>query len=149
MTTGKTSGDESADAKVTRILGTADPHGSTGVIERLLLAAGEQRVDALAVVGDIGGGGDYRHLFGALARTSWPVFWVPGPADVPLDRCMQEARDLERGYALVRAHGSVVSAAGGLLFAGFGGEITEDPPGRGPEKRLHFARWEVEYRLGA
>jgi len=56
-------------------------------MERLLAAADDHDVDAIALLGDLG---DLRgertngySFFHALARASRPVFWVPGAADVP------------------------------------------------------------------
>lgn len=133
-----------------RILCAADPSGSVDAIERLLLAADEQGVDAVALLGDIGEHGDgYRTVFGALARVGCPVFWVPGADDAPVDRYLQEAANIETAFPLLRGvHGTAAISSDGLLFAGLGGEISDDPrQPRDERESLSYPRWEAEYRL--
>jgi hypothetical protein len=74
------------------ILCAADPCGSVDMIARLVGAADQHQVDPVAMVGDIGQRGDgYRAVFRAFARARCPVFWVPGPGDVPVERYLREA----------------------------------------------------------
>jgi hypothetical protein len=139
-----------ASERVNRILSAADPSGSVEAIERLLVVADEQGVDAVAVLGDIGERGDgYRGVFAALARARCPVFWVPGPGDVPVERYLQEASNIETAFPLLRGvHGTAAAASSGVLFAGFGGEISDDPrQPRDERQKLCYPRWEPEYRL--
>jgi hypothetical protein len=139
-----------ASERVNRILCAADPSGSVEAIERLLVVADEQGVDAVAILGDIGERGDgYRGALGALARARCPVFWVPGPGDIPVERYLQEAFNIETAFPLLRGvHGTAAAASGGVLFAGFGGEISDDPRQRRDERqKLSYLRWEAAYRL--
>lgn len=56
---------------VNRILCAADRKGSPESIDQRLAAAGQRGVDAIAVVGDIGGDGDgERDVFRALGHAS-------------------------------------------------------------------------------
>jgi hypothetical protein len=75
-------------ARVTRILCAADPRGSRAAVERLLAAADDAGVQAVCVVGDLGGEtdavGTYRALFGGLGKAERPAYWVPGPTDAPV-----------------------------------------------------------------
>jgi uncharacterized protein len=133
-----------------RILCGADPSGSVDAVEQLLLAADEQSVDAIALVGDIGEHGHgYRAVLGALARARCPVFWVPGASDAPVDRYLQEASNIETAFPLLHGvHGTAAASSDGLLFAGLGGEISDDPrQPRDERERLSYPRWEAEYRL--
>jgi len=133
-----------------RILCAADPGGSVDAIGQLLLAADEQSVDAIALLGDIGAHGDgYRAVFSALLRARCPVFWVPGAGDAPVERYLQEAANIETAFPLLRGvHGTAAASADGLLFAGFGGAISDDPTQPRDElERLAYPRWEAEYRL--
>jgi Icc-related predicted phosphoesterase len=135
---------------VNRILCAADPGGSVDMIEGLLVASDQHNVDAVAMIGDLGERGDgYRSVFHALGRASCPVFWVPGPSDAPVERHLQEAFNMETAYPLLRGvHGTAANASGELLFAGFGGEISDDPQHRREEReKLSYPRWEPEYRL--
>jgi Icc-related predicted phosphoesterase len=120
------------------------------MIARLFGAADQHEVDAVAVVGDIGQRGDgYRAVFREFARARYPVFWVPGPGDVPVGRYLREAFSIETAFPLLRGvHGTAASASGELLFAGFGGEINDHPGhDRDEREKLTYPRWEAEYRL--
>jgi uncharacterized protein len=135
---------------VNSILCAADPGGSIAMLERLVLAADQHKVDAVAIVGNLDDRGEnYRAVFHALGRAGCPVFWVPGPADAPVEHHLHEAFNVETAYPHVRGvHGTAVKASGELVFAGFGGEISDDPRQRRDEqRRLSYPRWEPEYRL--
>lgn len=139
-----------ASGHTNRILCAADPSGSPDAIEELLAAADEHSVDAIALVGDIGEhDAGPRHVFRKLALAACPVFWVPGPGDVPVERYLQEASSIETAFTGVRGvHGTVASAPGGLLFAGFGGRVNDDlGQARDERERLSYPRWEAGYRL--
>lgn len=139
-----------ASDRVNRIICAADPSGSVEVIDRLLVAADEHNADAVAMLGDIGAAGDgYRGVFGALARAACRVFWVPGADDVPVERYLQAAFNIETAFPSLRGvHGTAAAASGGVLFAGFGGEISDDPRRQRDEReKLSYPRWEPEYRL--
>jgi hypothetical protein len=88
-------------------------------------------------------------VFGALARARCPVFWVPGPGDVPVERYLQEAFNIETAFPLLRGvHGTAAAASRGVLFAGFGEEGSDDPRQPHDERqKLSYPRWEAEYRL--
>jgi Icc-related predicted phosphoesterase len=138
---------------VTRVLCAAGPQGSAEAVERLLQAAGDLDVQAVAVVGDLGGGpdraADYRALFQALGHAGWPAYWVPGPADAPIEEYLREAQNIEVVFPYVRGvHGTMAFAPGHVLVAGFGGEVSDDPDApRDETARLRYPRWEPEYRL--
>lgn len=132
-----------------RILCAADPRGSPEATTSLLNAADRADVDVIALGGDLACHDGYGELFRALAAANRPVFWVPGPGDAPIDRCLREAHSFEAAFpSLHGVHGTAAFASGELIFAGFGGEVSDDPmEPRDEEQRLRYPRWEPEYRL--
>jgi Icc-related predicted phosphoesterase len=137
---------------VTRVMCAADPGGSLEAIEALLEVAEEADVHALALVGDLqSGGGDdgLRGIFKLLARADRPAYWVPGPGDAPVERFLRESANIEIVAPFLRGvHGTVAFAGAHVLFAGFGGEVSDDPMAKRDEvDRLSYPRWEPEYRL--
>jgi Icc-related predicted phosphoesterase len=141
-----------ANGRVTRIICAADPRGSAAAVEQLLEA--EPDADALALVGDLGGGDDRQHsyqsIFKALAEGRRPAYWVPGPADAPVEDYLREAANIEIVRPDLRGvHGTAALGPDGhVVFAGIGGEVSDDPEAAREEReRLRYARWEAEYRL--
>jgi Icc-related predicted phosphoesterase len=138
--------------RVTMILCAAAPRGVSPALEHLVEAA-RQRDDlhALVLLGDLGTGDPaaYRALFRLLASTELPTYWVPGPGDAPVDHYLREAYNVEVVFPLLRGlHGTMAFAPGHVLFAGFGGEVSDDPDAaRDETTRLSYPRWEPEYRL--
>ena len=67
----------------------------------------------------------------------------------PVDRYLHEAANIETAFPLLRGvHGTAAISSDGLLFAGLGGEISDDPRHpRDERERLSYPRWEAEYRL--
>jgi Icc-related predicted phosphoesterase len=136
--------------RVNRILCAAEPGGSAAAVGRLLSLADEQGVDAVALVGDLGGPEHrYRELFRALGESGRRVFWVPGAGDAPADRYLREVHTIEIAFPQLRGvHGTVAFAPGGVLVAGLGGTISDDPDAERDElAQLRYPRWEAEYRL--
>jgi len=135
--------------RVTKILCAAEPRGVGPALQHLV-EAGRQRDDvhALAVVGDLGTGDPaaYRTLFRRLASAELPTYWVPGPGDAPVDHYLREAYNVEVVFPLLRGlHGTMAFAPGPVLFAGFGGEVSDDPDAaRDESARLSYPRWEPE-----
>jgi hypothetical protein len=139
--------------RVTRVLCIADPGGSAEAVEHLLAAAPDLGIGAIVLIGDVGGGPDrvasYRSVLYALATVDCPAFWVPGPGDAPVGELMQEAHGAEVVLPSLRnIHGTVAYAPGPVVFAGLGGEISDDPGAPREElSRLRYPRWEPEHRL--
>jgi Icc-related predicted phosphoesterase len=142
-----------ASHQLTRILCAADPRGDVAAVERLLAAPADPPVDAIAVVGDLAAGGareSYRAVFRALGAAGLPTFWVPGPGDAPVAAYLHEAHDVSIVHPdLHGVHGTAAVAPDGhVIFAGFGGDVDDDPEGARDElERLRYPRWEPEYRL--
>jgi Icc-related predicted phosphoesterase len=138
-----------ARQRVTRVLCAADPGGSAQALEALIDATEDRDVHALALVGDLGGEDGLRGLFKALIRAGLAAFWVPGAGDAPLADYLREAANTEIVAPFLRGvHGTAAFAGGHVLFAGFGGEVSDDPDApRDETDRLVYARWEPEYRL--
>lgn len=143
-----------ASHRVTHVLCAAEPHGSVAALERLADVARDRDVHAIALVGNLGGGGNpgpevYRALIRALAQSGLPSYWVPGPEDAPIDAYLREAYNMELVFPLLRGvHGTAAYAPGPVLFAGLGGEVSDDPNApREERERLRYPRWEAEYRL--
>jgi uncharacterized protein len=136
--------------RVTRILCAADAGCGDGV-ERLVDVAEDREIDAVVLVGDLctEGAEGYRALFKALARSGLPTYWVPGPGDAPVHDYLREAHNMEVAFPFLHGvHGTVAFGPGYVLFAGLGGEVSDDPNGpREEQERLRYPRWEPEYRL--
>jgi Icc-related predicted phosphoesterase len=138
--------------RVTRVLCAADPAGSLDAIEALLRASQEADTQAIALVGDLQGGAGDDELSGILklfARAGEATYWVPGPGDAPVDRFLRESANAEIVAPFLRGvHGTVAFAGGHVVFAGFGGAVSDDPLApREETDRLSYPRWEPEYRL--
>lgn len=73
--------------RVRKILAINEPRGQVEEVGRLLGAAREEGVDALALLGDLGAGGgagaEYAELLRKVGEAKLPAFYVPGPGDVP------------------------------------------------------------------
>jgi uncharacterized protein len=138
-----------SEQRVNRILCAANPRGSVEAIEQMLATAGERRADAITLAGNIGDDDGGRDVLRALSRAQLPVYWVPGPRDAPVDRYLRDALNIEIACPLLHCvHGTFAYASGGVLVAGMGGEISDDPEEpRQEQTRLRYPRWEVEYRL--
>jgi Icc-related predicted phosphoesterase len=139
--------------RVTRVLCAADPRGSAEALDALGAVVEEHDVQALCVVGDLSGETDgvegYRSVFHALGNIGLPAFWVPGPDDAPITDYLREAYNMEVVHPFLHGvHGTAAFADGHVLFAGFGGEVSDDPDAERDEvSRLSYPRWEPEYRL--
>jgi Icc-related predicted phosphoesterase len=131
----------------------AEPRGSEEALARLLEVAGASDVQALALIGDLSDGEhkaeSYRSLFKTLGHARLPAYWVPGPGDAPVHGYLREAQNIEIGFPFLHGvHGTAAFAPGYVLFAGVGGDISDDPDGEREELgRLRYPRWEPEYRL--
>jgi Icc-related predicted phosphoesterase len=142
-----------ASQRVTRVLCLAEPRGSADALERVLSTIEEHDVQAVAVVGDLtrgdGAAESYRSVFRGLASAGLPTYWVPGPGDAPVERYLREAHNIEIVFPFLHGvHGTAAFAPGYMLFAGLGGDVTDDPDGpRDERERLRYPRWEAEYRL--
>jgi uncharacterized protein len=140
-------------SRVTRILCAAAPQGSREAIEQLLGVVERHDVDAVAVVGELteghGAAEGYRTVFRALGRSGLPSYWVPAAADAPVADYLREAHNSEVVFPdLHGVHGTAAFASPHVLFAGFGGEVSDDPEATRDEiERLRYPRWEAEYRL--
>jgi Icc-related predicted phosphoesterase len=141
-----------AAERVSRVLCAAAPAGSAEALDAVLAAGAERGAHALALVGDLGADDfdSLRSVFKALARGSLPTYWVPGAGDAPMDHYLREAANIEVVAPFLRGvHGTMAFAPGQhVLFAGFGGEVSDDLDGpRDEHDRLSYPRWEPEYRL--
>jgi hypothetical protein len=135
--------------RVNLILCAANPRGSVEAIEQVLATAGERGVDAVTLAGNIGDHDGGQDVLRALGGAQLPVYWVPGPGDAPVDRYLRDAFNIEIAFPLLHGvHGTVAYASGGVLVAGMGGEISDDPEEpREEQTHLRYPRWEAEYRL--
>jgi Icc-related predicted phosphoesterase len=142
------------EQRVRRVLCAADPHGSEEALRRLMDAAESHDVQAVAVVGGLSGDSDathgYRTVFKALGKAGRTAYWVPGPTDAPVGEYLREAHNIEVVFPFLHGvHGTAaLSPDQHVIFAGYGGEILDDPEAPRDEiQRLRYPRWEAEYRL--
>jgi uncharacterized protein len=141
-----------AAERVRRIICAADPRGAGRALGHLIDAAGRHRAQAIALVGDLRGrsrSADYRGLFRVLGEAGHPAYWVPGPEDAPVSDYLQEAQNIEVVFPFLHGvHGTAAFTHDNVLFAGFGGDVSDDPKMPRQElERLTYPRWEAEYRL--
>ena len=137
---------------ITKIVASCEPRGQSEKVERLIQAAKEDGAQVLALLGDLGADGEIREYAGllkAVGRAGLPAFYVPGPGDAPFGKYLKEAHNTEVVFASLHGvHGTFAFAPGYLLFAGMGGEISDDPRHEREEmERLSYPGWEVEYWL--
>jgi uncharacterized protein len=143
------------DQRVRRIICAAAPRGSHEAVSHLLEAAEHHNAHALALVGDLSGPlykpEDLRAVLRALAAGGLPAFWIPGPGDAPVEHYLRESHEAELLLPSLRGvHGAAAFAPGYVLFAGMGGEISDDAFAPREEiKALRYPYWEVDYRLKA
>ncbi|MGZ4250667.1 MAG: hypothetical protein ACXVUE_20485 [Solirubrobacteraceae bacterium] len=74
----------------------------------------------------------------------------PRTWDAPIGRYLSEAYNVEIASQQLRGvHGAAASVQDtGVVFAGMGGEISDDPNEvREEDARMRYPRWEAEYRL--
>jgi Icc-related predicted phosphoesterase len=141
------------NADVSTLLAVADPRGAIYRLAPLLKKRDKLGFDALAVVGDLANpDGDrseeYRTLFEALGASGVPSFWVPGPADAPIETYLREARNMEVVFPNLRGVHGTCALTRHILFAGLGGEIDDDPDvARDEQTRLRYPAWHAEYHL--
>jgi uncharacterized protein len=138
--------------RVTRVICAADPQGSEEAVQGLVQATEERDAHAIALVGDLSDQGrpeSYQPVFRALGRGRHPAYWVPGPGDAPVDDYLREAANIEIPFPYLHGvHGTAAFAPGYVLFAGLGGEVSDDPDASREENdALRYPRWEPEYRL--
>ncbi|HEY7253559.1 MAG TPA: heat-stable protein [Methylomirabilota bacterium] len=144
-----------AEQRVRRILCAAAPRGSRKAVTQLLDAAERHGAHALALLGDLAGPlykpEDLRTVLRALANGGRHAFWVPGPGDAPVEHYLRESHEAELLVPFLRGvHGTTAFAPGYVLFAGMGGEISDDAfEPREEIKALRYPHWEVDYRLKA
>jgi hypothetical protein len=136
-----------------KLLALGSVCGALEPLETIIGLLPETGAEAIALVGDLGGRSGvpdrYRELLRMLGEADVPVFWVPGPGDAPMGSYLREAYSMEAVFPQLHSvHGSAAEGPSQLLFAGMGGEISDDPDEpRLEEQRLRYPGWEVEYRL--
>jgi uncharacterized protein len=136
-----------------KLLAVGGLNGEVEPLETLLGRIGEEPVDAVTVVGDLGApwskADTYRAVFKTLGHSGRSAFWIPGPNDAPLGDYLRESYNMEVAYPNLRGvHGTAVIGPDHVLFAGIGGEIADDPEVvRSEEALIRYPGWEAEYRL--
>ncbi|MDR7416366.1 MAG: heat-stable protein [Armatimonadota bacterium] len=131
----------------------AEPRGDADAVHRLVKAATEGGVDAIAMVGDLTGPNPTAEtlasLFKILGSANLPTYHVPGPDDAPIVDYLREAYNVELVYPFMHSvHGTFSIGPGHVVFAGMGGEIIDEATRTREEvTRLRYEAWEVEYRL--
>jgi uncharacterized protein len=139
---------------VRHLVAVAGIRGQVRRLEQLFAELPEDKDDAaVAVVGDLAAAWSrpdtYRAIFRLLGKSGRPTFWVPDPIDAPLHDYLRESYNMEVAFPLLHGlHGTVALGPGNMLFAGMGGEISDDPETmRSEEAILRYPGWEAEYRL--
>jgi Icc-related predicted phosphoesterase len=136
-----------------KLLAVGDLNGEVEALETLLEELGDEPIDAVTVVGDLGAPWSkadvYRALFKTLGRSGLAAFWVPGKNDAPLSDYLRESYNMEVAYPKLRGvHATAAVGPDHVLFAGIGGEIDDDPDAvRSEEALIRYPGWEAEYSL--
>jgi Icc-related predicted phosphoesterase len=140
-------------ARLRVLLTVGEIRGEVDQLDRLLELLPEIGAEAIVVVGDLAapwsGADVYRSIFRALGESDLPTFWVPGATDAPIRDYLRESSNMEIVYPNLRGvHGAVALSPDQTLFAGLGGEISDDPDTiRGEEALIRYPGGEAEYRL--
>ncbi len=136
-----------------KLLAVGGLNGEVEALETLLEELGDEPIDAVAVVGDLGAPWSradvYRGLFKALGHSGLPAYWVPGKNDAPLADYLRESYNMEIAYPKLRGvHATAAIGPDHVLFAGMGGEIDDDQDVvRSEEALIRYPGWEAEYSL--
>ena len=125
-----------------KVLAVGGMNGEVELLENLFEELGDEPIDAVTLVGDLGApwskADTYRALFKALGHADLAAFWIPGPNDAPLGDYLRESYNMEIAYPKLRGvHGTAAMGPDHVLFAGMGGEIVDDPDTVRAEEALH------------
>jgi Icc-related predicted phosphoesterase len=138
---------------IQKVLALGGINGEVELLESLFEELGDEPIDAVTLVGDLGAPWSkvdtYRALFKALGHADVAAFWIPGPNDAPISDYLRESYNMEIAYPKLRGvHATAAIGPDHVLFAGIGGEIVDDPETvRSEEALIRYPGWEVEYRL--
>lgn len=138
---------------IQKVLAVGGMNGEVDLLGNLFEELGDEPIDAVTVVGDLGApwskADTYRALFKALGLADLAVFWIPGPNDAPIGDYLRESYNIEIAYPKLRGvHATAALGPDHVLFAGMGGEIADDPDAvRSEEALIRYPGWEAEYRL--
>jgi len=138
---------------IQKVLAVGGMNGEVDLLENLFEELGDEPIDAVTVVGDLGApwskADTYRALFKALGHADLAAFWIPGPNDAPIGDYLRESYNMEIAYPKLRGvHATAAIGPDHVLFAGIGGEIVDDPGTvRSEEALIRYPGWEAEYRL--
>lgn len=138
---------------IQKVLAVGGMNGEVDLLGNLFEELGDEPIDAVTLVGDLGApwskADTYRALFKALGLADLAVFWIPGPNDAPIGDYLRESYNIEIAYPKLRGvHATAALGPDHVLFAGMGGEIADDPDAvRSEEALIRYPGWEAEYRL--
>ena len=136
-----------------KLLAIGGLNGEVEALQTLLAELGDEPIDAVTVVGDLGApwskADTHRAIFRTLGRSGLAAFWVPGPNDAPLADYLRESYNIEIAFPKLRGvNATVAICPDHVLFAGIGGEIADDPEVvRSEEALIRYPGWEAEYSL--
>jgi Icc-related predicted phosphoesterase len=138
---------------IQKVLAVGGMNGEVDLLGNLFEELGDEPIDAVTLVGDLGAPWSktdtYRALFKVLGHADLAVFWIPGPNDAPIGDYLRESYNIEIAYPKLRGvHATAALGPDHVLFAGMGGEIVDDPDTvRSEEALIRYPGWEAEYRL--
>jgi uncharacterized protein len=138
---------------IQKVLAVGGINGEIDLLGSVFEELGNEPIDAVALVGDLGAPWSkpdtYRALFKALGHADRAAFWIPGPNDAPISDYLRESYNMEIAYPKLRGvHATAAIGPDHVLFAGIGGEVVDDPETvRSEEALIRYPGWEAEYRL--
>jgi hypothetical protein len=139
--------------RLSKILLAAEPDGKVDFLRELAQQAVDMRADAIALLGSLAPRTKtpkiYGDIFKTIAEPRLPVFYIPGPDDVPFSEFLREAAGFEVALPNIRGvHATFAMAPGHVIFAGMGGKILDESDCvRDQRETLHYPGWEMGYRL--
>ena len=138
---------------IQKVLAVGGINGEVDLLGDLFDELGDEPIDAVTLVGDLGApwskADTYRALYKALGHADLAAFWIPGANDAPISDYLRESFNMEIAYPKLRGvHATAAIGPDHVLFAGIGGEIVDDPETvRSEEALIRYPGWEAEYRL--
>jgi uncharacterized protein len=138
---------------IQKVLAVGGINGEVDLLGDLFDELGDEPIDAVTLVGDLGApwskADTYRALYKALGHADLAAFWIPGANDAPISDYLRESYNMEIAYPKLRGvHATAAIGPDHVLFAGIGGEIVDDPETvRSEEALIRYPGWEAEYRL--
>lgn len=140
---------------VRRILAISNVNGNVQNFDYLPEVVDSADVDAIAMIGNLADPNSeakveqYKQILRTCGHFHVPIFYIPGPKDVPLYQFLREAYNVELVFPMLKGvHEQCAFGPGHVAFLGMGGVILDDDHVVPDEhEELRYPGWMVEYAL--